>query len=230
MIHRELADYYLSQGLAPERFWIGPEHPALEELALSILRERESKRVLEIGYQAGGFAVPIIYALHNLPEFHYTGIDNLGYHNSVSNELISSFLAIQRIPEDKYLFKIADAWDFLMTCEEKFDLVLIDHVKRLYPRELGAVFVGELLAPSGVILLHDVLHEAADAWRRCAKLCKLFGCSWEINQEVPAGVAIVHTRARPYSRKVSVWGYRVALQFRYKAKRIGKLWADSEAM
>lgn len=49
MNHGDLIHYYLSKGITHEQFWIGPEHPALELLALEFLCGRESKFVLEIG-------------------------------------------------------------------------------------------------------------------------------------------------------------------------------------
>ena len=154
---RNLTEYYLDQGLEPGQFWIGPEHPGLEELALQLLDRHESMSVLEIGHQAGGFAVPLILALHGAPGFQYTGIDNLSYANSVSGELIAKFLTDSGVPADKFRFLVvSDAREFLMTCQTRFDLILVDHLKSLYPRDLEIIMVRDLLVEGGSVVLHDV--------------------------------------------------------------------------
>jgi predicted O-methyltransferase YrrM len=190
-IHEELARYYAEHGLDRSQFWFGAEHPALEQAALRLLSGRTSCRVLEIGYQAGGFAVPIVIGLHRLPGFHYTGLDSRAYPNAVSRELLGGYLSGRGVPEDRMRLLTVDAWDFLMTCGEAFDLVLIDHVKGLYPRELETLLARRLVTAGGVILLHDVLEKAAEAWVQCARLCTKFHCGWRIDEGVPAGLAIV---------------------------------------
>jgi hypothetical protein len=60
-----LQQYYASLGL-PEAAWlVGPEHPAIEELALAVLATTRGARILEVGVQSGGFAVPVILATFN---------------------------------------------------------------------------------------------------------------------------------------------------------------------
>lgn len=202
MSHEDLIQYYLCRGLMPGQFWIGPEHPALEELALELLYTRESKSVLEIGYQAGGFAVPLIRALHDMAGFHYTGIDNLTYQNSVSANLISAFVIGQGVPADRFRFLVADASDFLAGCDRKFDLILIDHKKDFYARDLRTILARGLLGEDGVVLLHDVLQEAAKAWGLCSRVCTLFGYSWELHREIPAGVAVVRRGTQSPARRL----------------------------
>ncbi|MEE9611612.1 MAG: class I SAM-dependent methyltransferase [Desulfatiglandales bacterium] len=197
MSHDDLTHYYLSKGIAREHFWIGPEHPALEQLALGSLcdRDRESKLVLEIGYQAGGFAVPVIRELYDEEGFHYTGIDNLSYRNAVSGRLISDFLGEQGLSSEKYQFLVGDASEFLMATRKKFDLILIDHLKALYLRELRIIITHQLLAEGGVIILHDVLQKAADPWKKCKKLCARLGYNWELHPEINAGAAVISAKS-----------------------------------
>jgi hypothetical protein len=76
---KTLAEYYTGLGYHPERWHIGPEHPHLEDYAIRLISQLPRGRVLEIGYQSGGFAVPLIMALQNHPGFSYVGIDNGQY-------------------------------------------------------------------------------------------------------------------------------------------------------
>ena len=107
-----------------------------------------------------------------------------------------------------------------MTCQIRFDLILIDHLKSLYPRELRTILARELLAEDGVILLHDVLHKAATPWDRCTRLCTRFGYSWELYPEIPAGAALVRAVVRSPRHKLLAKAYSVGLQLRYKAGKV----------
>ena len=44
----------------------------LEERAINLLSEMPRARVLEIGYQSGGFAVPVILAMRDRSDFSVT--------------------------------------------------------------------------------------------------------------------------------------------------------------
>jgi len=199
---KALSDYYVSLGYEAGRWHIGGEHPHLEECAVRLLAPLQSKRVLEIGYQAGGFAVPVIYALHGDGTFGYTGIDSGEYANSVDGNVIEGFLRKNNIASGKYKFNKGDAHVFLKKLDAgQFDLILVDHYKPLYPREFLTIIKRQLLSPQGYILFHDVLERASKAWVQCRNMCDMFGYSWEMDDNVPGGLAVVrkksnHTRSQ----------------------------------
>lgn len=64
-----LAEYKQTLGYPPSRWHISPEHPFLERYWLGLLASMPSVRVLEVGYQAGGFAVPLILAMRERADF-----------------------------------------------------------------------------------------------------------------------------------------------------------------
>jgi len=68
-----LAEYYTSLGYTPEVWHIGQEHRHLENFALCLLKQLPRVRVLEIGYQTGGFAVPVILEMQERPDFCTSG-------------------------------------------------------------------------------------------------------------------------------------------------------------
>lgn len=213
MSHSDLIQYYLSKGIRQEQFWIGSEHPALELLALEFLCGRESKFVLEVGYQAGGFAVPVIRELYDEEGFHYTGIDNLSYRNAVNGQLIADFLGEQGMSSEKYQFLVGDASELLMATRKKFDLILVDHLKALYLRELRLIIAHQLLAEGGMIILHDVLQKAADPWDKCARLCKRMGYAWELHPEIPSGAAVIHAKSPSPDKRLLSQLYRLILRW-----------------
>lgn len=218
--HAHLVSFYASRGLGRDRFWLGDEHPALERAALELLAGSPSMRVLEVGYQAGGFAAPVLEALHTEPGFHYTGLDSLVYQNAVPPGLLAEYLLERDVARDRFELVTSDAWDFLMTTSERFDLVLVDHVKGLYRRDLETILARGLVAGGGVILLHDVLAKAAAAWVDCVKVAERYGCSWEIRADVPAGLAIVRTP--PRRRRLRAMAASARLSARYAVRRINR--------
>ncbi len=191
MNHSELSQYYLDQGLRKEEFWIGPEHPALEEFAIKYLKQSSSKVVLEIGYQAGGFAAPIIYNFKDYESFIYLGIDNLSYVNSVNGDMIATFLSSKGVKPEKFKFMAGDAKVLVSKLNQKYDLILLDHLKQLYPRELKLIFSNNMLASNGIIMAHDILDKASEPWKKCVRLCARHGYTWEIYEEIPAGLAVI---------------------------------------
>ncbi len=200
-----LVDHYTEIGLPKDRWHIGAEHPSLEQFAVEWLKLNERSRVLEIGFQAGGFAVPVIIEMHHCKEFKYVGIDSLAYSNAVDGGMIGKYLAAQGIPE-VYEFRHGDAATQLHELAgQSFDLILIDHLKALYPRELETVLRQRTCAPGGIILLHDVLGRARWAWRYCRILAHLYGCTTEISSKVPEGLAIVHVPKEYMSRTAYRW-------------------------
>ncbi|MBN1980892.1 MAG: hypothetical protein JW795_05135 [Chitinivibrionales bacterium] len=191
MVREDLIQFYHDKGLTSDQFWLGPEHPALENLAIEVLSKKKSKKVLEIGYQAGGFAIPLILQFKDDDDFRYTGVDSLAYANSVNGATITQYLLSQHVGETKYDFVIQDAQRFLNAQSQKYDLILIDHLKKLYPRALKSIIKKNLLADKGTIFLHDVLKRAEKAWMRCASICKLNHLTYEILSDIPAGLAVV---------------------------------------
>ena len=186
-----LQEYYEDLGLPDSHWHIGPEHPALENYALRLLADLPQARVLEVGYQSGGFAVPVILAMQDRPGFEYLGIDSLDYDNSVDGSTIARFLRDQGITEG-YDFAAGDAGQYLRKLSHRqFDLILVDHYKPLYARELLIILRHRLISPGGYILFHDVLGEASGAWKDCARVCDAYGYVWSIAQDVPEGLALV---------------------------------------
>lgn len=186
----ELAAYYQALGYAPSRWHIGAEHPMLEEHAVRLVGERPRARVLEVGYQAGGFAVPVILALHARPGFAYVGVDSMAYGSAVGAAVIGKYLA-ERGVTSGYEFVASDAGPFLRRVPPAFDLVLIDHDKRLYPRDLRTVLRRDLVSADGLVLLHDVLGKARRVWHDCLAIARAYGWSPQIVDEVPEGLAVL---------------------------------------
>lgn len=194
----ELAAYYEALGYPPSRWHIGAEHPLLEEYAIRLLGAPPRARVLEVGYQAGGFAVPLIMAMHRRPGFAYVGVDSMAYGSAVEGRVISRYLA-QHGVAGCYEFAECDAHAFLRAVSPPFDLVLIDHDKRLYPRDLRTVLQRDLVSPTGVVLLHDVLGKARRVWQDCLVIARRYGWSPEIVDEVPEGLAVLRRDPRTSS-------------------------------
>jgi hypothetical protein len=92
-----LAEYYARSGLAAGSWLVGPEHPALEALGIRLLSNTASARILELGVQSGGFAVPVILSCAHREGFAYTGVDNLAYTNAVPLHHIADYLALHRV-------------------------------------------------------------------------------------------------------------------------------------
>ncbi|MFQ5856386.1 MAG: class I SAM-dependent methyltransferase, partial [Anaerolineae bacterium] len=159
-----LEEYYESLGYPRSHWHIGWEHPHLEEYAIRLLQGMPRARVLELGYQAGGFAVPVILAMRERPDFVYLGIDSMAYDTAVDGKVIVQYLENQGVT-GCYEFAVGDAGKFLARMpKEQFDLVLIDHDKSLYPREFRTLVRRELVSPDGCILFHDVLRKAREVW------------------------------------------------------------------
>lgn len=222
MIHEKLREFYIARGLTADDFWIGSEHPALEDVALELLKPMASKSVLEIGYQAGGFAVPLIIENLHDPAFRYLGIDNLQYRNALSGGLIREFLLRHGANEDKFLFLQDDATGFLMRCTDRFDLILVDHVKRLYPEALRVILSRSLIARGGCILLHDVENKASEAWYSCVRICRAFGYQYELLPDVPEGLALLRPGADTGHARIRTGLYQAAVRVGLAARRLLK--------
>jgi hypothetical protein len=186
-----LAEYYRALGYTSDRWHIGQEHPYLEDFAIRLLRQLSRARVLEIGYQAGGFAVPIILEMQEHPDFLYVGIDNGAYPNAVDPLVITDYLKLQQITCD-FSFRHGDAKEVLSRlAPQEFDLILVDHYKPFYFREFYEIASKGWIAPGGYILFHDVLEKAEAAWKECKVVCQAFGFTWQIVRDVPGGLALV---------------------------------------
>jgi hypothetical protein len=186
-----LSEYYISLGYTPDMWHIGQEHPHLENYALHLLRQLPSSRVLEIGFQAGGFAVPVIMKMQDRPDFLYVGIDNGAYPNAVHPSTIVGYLKQQKVKGEFY-FHYGDVKDILTRlAPQRFDMILVDHSKPFYSREFYTIASKGLIAPGGYILFHDVLEKAEAVWRECEVICQAFGFSWQIVEDVPGGLAAV---------------------------------------
>lgn len=204
-----LAEYYESLGYPQSRWHVGAEHPALEQYAVGLLRRLSRARVLEVGYQAGGFAVPLILAMRDRPDFTYIGIDSMEYGTAVDGSVITGYLEREGV-KGKYEFAVGDAGEFLAKrAKSDFDLVLIDHDKRLYPREFRMLLRRGLVSEEGYVLMHDVLGKARRAWEDCAVIARAGGYDHSIVAEVPEGLAVVRRRrsaAAPGMRgRIRLW-------------------------
>jgi predicted O-methyltransferase YrrM len=203
-IRDALARHYRNEGVPDDGWHIGPEHPALERAALEVLETLVGRHVVEIGFQAGGFSVPIIFALHRDPRFRYVGVDNLAYTNSVRPATIEAFLR-PRVTPGCYEFVQSDSTRLLKTlAPASVDLVLLDHFKPFYERDLLVLCRRGIVKPGGVILLHDVLSGAAKAWRNCDHLVRTFELAVDLRAEVPAGLAILRIPHGAVPRRLSV--------------------------
>ena len=84
------------------------------------------------------------------------------------------------------------------------DLVLLDHFKLLYERDLLVLCRKGIVKPGGVILLHDVLSGAAKAWRNCYDLVRTFDLAVDLRTDVPAGLAILRIPRGASPRRLRV--------------------------
>lgn len=186
-----LSAYFQRLGL-PESAWhIGPEHPGLEELGLRLLASTAHARVLEFGVQSGGFTAPVVLGSAHRRGFSYVGVDNLEYTNSVPLRLIADYLQLRGVG-DRVRFIEGDSSAVLRSLgPDVYDLILLDHHKPKYPVDLYRICARGLLSADGVILLHDVLSHAAEAWSVCKRVCRAFGYEWTIDADVSQGAAIV---------------------------------------
>ena len=184
-----LQAYYESQGIP---YHIGKEHPALEQYALSVLWGMGHRHVLELGYQAGGFAVPIIYALSGRPTFYYCGVDSLAYANAVRPQTLMTYLQdVHTLRGVNFIQEQVEP--FLRSYfPHAYDLVLMDHAKRDYPLALWYLLHRGWVAKGGVVLIHDVLGKAKGpiAWV-CRLIATVYGYSWTVIDTVPEGLAVL---------------------------------------
>ncbi len=209
-----LAEFYQSRGLNDESWHLGPEHPALEELALRTLQGSKETRILEVGVQSGGFAVPVILAASKRSGFSYVGIDNLQYTNAVPLHMIANYLELHGITHHVRFIE-SDSTRILAGLNSQFDVILLDHYKPKYPIDLFTVLQRNLLAPGGSIILHDVLTHAASGWKYCALVCRAFGHDWTIDANVSQGAALVRASktASPSAMLIAIAGIRVKLRW-----------------
>ena len=212
-----IQDYYRQLGLHEDAWHIGPEHPGLEDLALRVIRERSSARFLELGVQAGGFAVPVILATWKTSGFHYTGVDNLEYTNAVPLRLLENYLRQEGVSAPMR-FVEGDSTSVLQTAAaESFDFILLDHYKPKYPIDLYLVCSRNLLSDGGVMILHDVLTHAAPDWEVCRDVCRAFGFEWEIHGEVSQGAAVVWRKRGYVANRLHQAGIGARVRARWSA-------------
>jgi predicted O-methyltransferase YrrM len=190
-----LEDYYARLGLPPDAWHVGPEHPSLEELGVRLLGVTRQARILEIGVQSGGFAVPVILEMANRAGFSYTGVDSLDYTNAVPLKLVAGYLASRGVTEHLRFIE-GDSTAALRTLAARsYDLILLDHYKPKYPLDLFEICARDLLSGDGAIVLHDTMAHAAAAWKVCERVCRAFGYRWTMDTDVVNGAAIVRRGA-----------------------------------
>lgn len=210
---RTLQQYYTSLGMPEDAWHVGPEHPSLEELAISLLSTTQQARILEVGVQSGGFAVPVVLAAAGRSGFAYTGIDSLDYTNAVPLRLVDDYLRERGVTRNLRFIE-SDSTQALRTLPARsFDLILLDHYKPKYSLDLFEVCSRDLLGDDGVILLHDVLAHAAAPWRVCERVCRAFGYTWTIDSVVFQGAALV--RRNGARRTMAIALARVEVLFRW---------------
>jgi len=209
MILSNLRKFYVDQGLHDKDFHIGPEHPGLEEKALLLVKDIPAPRILEIGYQSGGFSIPMIVTLFKNQGVTYEGIDNLEFNESINSRwqprFLEEFLEKEGVDNSCFTFNNGDGAEFLKQCDHQYDLILIDHLKALYPRELKLILQNHLIKEGGFILLHDVSIRAKVAWEKCSKICDSYGCQYEVDENVVSGLAIVKPGPKKY--RVGIKGF-----------------------
>ncbi len=212
---KTLAEYYTDLGYPLSVWHLGDEHPAIENYAIQLAYRLPRARVLEIGVQSGGFAVPLIMGMQKHPNFSYVGVDDYSYASAVDGSVISGYLTGFNLNYG-YEFVNMDAEAYLQSLSnQQFDLILVDHYKPLYPRDFETIVRRQILSYDGYILFHDVLGKAAGVWKECQKICAAFGYSWEVVSEVPAGLAVA--RLNPPTGYLDRWKMAVArLNFEFK--------------
>jgi predicted O-methyltransferase YrrM len=158
-------------------------------------------RILEIGVQSGGFAVPVILAAHHGREFSYTGVDNREYTNAVPLQLISDYLRLHDVSQGIRLIEGDSTAVIRASPPSSFDLILMDHYKPKYSYDLLHLFERDLLSDDGAVVLHDVLTHARRQWRVCERLCSAFGYSARVDPDVVQGAGIIQRRDALASRQ-----------------------------
>src|SRR5262249_28867011 len=148
-------------------------------------------RMLEVGVQAGGFAVPGIVALHTRPTFTYTGVDKLLYTNAVPLRYVESYLRRVRVTPPLPFVEGDSTTVVRPPGPHSLDFVLLDHYKPKYPVDLLHICANGALSAHGTIVLHDVLTHAAPDWPICEAICRAYGYRWWIDSDVSQGAAIV---------------------------------------
>lgn len=211
----DIRAYYEQAGLPDDAWHIGPEHPGLEQLALRVIEAHSAARLLELGVQSGGFAIPVILATWQTPNFSYAGVDNLEYTNAVPLTLVERYLRQEGVTAP-LRFVEGDSTSVLLSMPpHSYDFILFDHYKPKYPIDLYHVFSRDLLRDGGAIILHDVLTHAAPDWVVCREVCAAFGYRWDIHDEVSQGAAVV-SRGTPIDAggwRQSAVGARVRLRW-----------------
>ncbi len=213
--HASLAEFYRAEGLSDDVWHVGAEHPSLENAALEILEEMTSCRILEVGVQSGGFAVPVVLAVAARRAFAYSGIDNLQFTNAVPLRLIESFLRHSGVTGPLRFVEGDSTTELFRATPDSYDLILLDHYKPKYPLDLYLVFSRKLLSRGGIVLLHDVLTHAAPDWKICQQVCEAFGYVWTVRADVSQGLAIVRYAGPPAGRlQQTLVGMRVTARWR----------------
>lgn len=216
----DLRQYYRDLDLPEECWHVGPEHPSLEELGIRLVTATKRRRMLEIGVQSGGFAVPVILSVAQAGPFSYLGVDNREYTNAVSLRLVADYLRLHGIT-DGVRFIEGDSTAVLKTAERgAFDFILLDHYKPKYPFDLLQILRRDLLSEDGVIMLHDVLTHAARQWQTCAQLCSAFGYTCVVDADVFHGAGLIRRAdrlARPRGAQATILAARVAASWHLQA-------------
>ena len=158
---------------------------------MRLLAATRQARILEVGVQSGGFAVPVILATAHRPGFAYTGIDSLSYTNAVPLRLISDYLATRGVTQHLQFIESDSTAALRSLPSDSYDLILLDHYKPKYPIDLYEVLRRGLPSADGVVVVHDVLTHAAREWQVCERVCRAFGYEWTIDTGVVNGAAIV---------------------------------------
>lgn len=210
-----LQQYYARLGLPEEAWHIGPEHPSIENLAIRLLATTRQARILEVGVQSGGFAVPVILSSAHRAGFSYTGVDSLDYTNAVPLRLIAEYLATRGITQNLRFIESDSTAALRTLVAHSFDLILLDHYKPKYPLDLYEVCARDLLNADGVIVLHDVLGHAASEWDTCERVCRAFGYEWTIDSDVVNGAAVIR-RGRSAKRPVTAAIVRLEVTTRWR--------------
>jgi spermidine synthase len=162
-----------------------------------LLAKTRRARILEIGVQSGGFAVPVILANAARSDFSYTGVDNLEYTNAVPLRLILEYLQHRGVAENVRFIEGDSSVVLGSATPSCYDLILLDHYKPKYAADLYRICAREVLSADGAIVLHDVLTHAADDWKVCERVCREFGYGWMIDAGVSQGAAIVRRGSGP---------------------------------
>ena len=133
--------------------WLGPEHPAISATLIALAFMKKAESVLEIGYQAGGSAIPF----QNYVDYfggQYQGFDSCEDINASVEHAEAIRKCCVKMGVDCGVIW-TEAFD-VSKVRGSVDFVFIDHWKELYLQSTKDLVESAHLAPEAWLVYHDI--------------------------------------------------------------------------